>query len=544
MRILVRDGQDLIDTLTFKTRRLTIGSDTQCDVTINDQRLKPVQAAISPQPDGSWRLDNTANDPILTLNNRPVHESTIIQHADEIRLFDYLISVYNSSNQEMSDKPAATTMINRQASQLRAHPLPPGSTTKRENDDATLPAPFANTLARLHQHATECTDIAKLIEFTIETLLQQFDGRVAFVGTRKRNYGPLEFEQGRHRDGHSVGRPHDFDHILYRCLESEQRICIPRSKGDDIESAIAAPITSDGSDLGILYVDRKKSSHPLSESDLDRLTFFASTIAAQLDRIEQNQNQTRIAVNVGQVAFVREIQARLDPSNVPQWKNLQLAAYCKPGSTRGSDIFDIMQLPNGLAAILVATLDGQPTRVAMAMAEVRAAFRIAGLHADPPHMFLRAINWMLTQDREPCTMNAVAIVMNPNTGTMELSSAGTIDALLIDAQSDARQLAAHNIPPVGSAPTFAYEPIKERISPGETLALLTAGCFSVTDTQDRTLERQSVFESIRDGFGQSAAIALDELIADHASFFKNGQQPDDITILMFHRGHRQDGQTP
>jgi len=44
-----------------------------------------------------------------------------------------------------------------------------------------------------------------------------------------------------------------------------------------------------------------------------------------------------------------------------------------------------------------------------------------------------------------------------------------------------------------------------------------------------------VIDSIRDGFGQSASVALDDLVQDHAGHFKQGRQADDITIMFLHR---------
>ncbi len=534
MRVLVRDGNDLIDSQDFEPRRLTLGSGEACDIRLRDRRIQPTLASLVPGPHGTWSIES-AGPGTVALNRHPVTHLTPVNHADEITVLNYTIVVHRSSDGEFPDKASPKTMITEEASQLRARPLPAGAVIKHDNDRLELSGDRKAWLARLNQPLRKCADIPKLIDLALDTMLDEFAGRIAYVAARRRNYGAHEFVQGRGMDGKPVGEPASFDSFLFRCTETKQYLCLPQTGEPDIGSALVVPMSCQHGELGILYVDRKKGATPFSADDLDLLTLIAAMFAAQLECIVQGQIDIQEAVELEKLSFVREIQARMDPTVVPQWPGLQLAVYCKPGSERGGDIYFVMRFPNHLAGILVAHLAGEATRSALAMAEVRAAFRIAGLHADPPHIFLRSINWMLCEDRHPCFMHAIAVVLNPKTGALEYSTAGNVRGLIVDGRGDARDLGDRSVIEVGRTPGFAYGPQKERLQHAETLVLYTDGCHTVRDNSGTQLGEERLVESIGDGFGQSATTALDELIQDHAAFFKNGAQPDDITILLFHR---------
>lgn len=535
MRLMVRDGNDLIDSKEFHARKISIGSDPACEVRLSDRRVMPTHATLVQHEDGTWLIESAGGDNSVLLNGRPVLRSTPIQPSDEIDILNYTIAVYRSSGESFAPAEQPKTMVSENASKLRDNPLPAGAIIKRSGDDLKLSGHRTRELAEAALRLPDCAEIPDLIDLVLDDLLDRFAGRMAYVGVRRKNYGRHEFVQGRNVGGKNVDPPPDFDNLVFRCHEQQQFICMPQTPHPEIGSALAVPLGCDRGELGILYVDRKKNATPFQEEDLDRLTAHAALHAAKLKRIILAQTDARQAVQNGQLAFLREIQTRMDPSMVPQWPGIQLAVYCKPGTQRGGDIYDVMRIPNGLASIMVANVAGEATRTALAMAEIRSAFRIAGLHADAPHVFLRSVNWMLCEDRAPSRMTAVALVMNPRTGTFDCSTAGAIGALIVDARGDTRDLADHEIQPAGAVPGFAYVSKTDRLQQGESLALFTAGCHTICDAAGRPLGEARFIESVRDGFGQSAATALDELIQDQAGFFKNGRLPDDITILLFHR---------
>ncbi|NOT02673.1 MAG: SpoIIE family protein phosphatase [Phycisphaerales bacterium] len=540
MRLLIRDGNDLIDTKVFADQPVVIGAGEDCDVKLPDLRLPSRLAVLKPDGDANWLLEPAHDGVPLTVNGRSVRQPTAITHNDEIGIQGFTIAVYRSQG-EKQENGHARTVVSQEVADLRAHPLPAGSKSRTVRDELHVPGGAPVYLLELIEALAGCMDVPRLIDRLLEELFTRFGARRAFAGVRRSELAALEFVQCRTADGRRADDPPHLDSYVYRCLERDHFILVPAELKTGLGSAVVAPLMCHGRALGMLIAERKPDADPFERTDLDRLAIVAAVAADRLEKLLTQQEQVQRAATAGELAFVRNIQARMDPAVVPQWPGVQVAVYCKPGRERAGDVYDLLRLPNGLGMVFLGGISGETTRAAVAMAEVRSAFRMAALHVDAPHAFMRGVNWLLCDDRMRCELNAAAAAMNPLTGELQYCSAGAVGALIVDARGDSRDLTNHEAPAVGKTPGHPFEAGTDRLLPGETLALFTNGCCTVRNAAGRMLGHDGMVENIRDGFGQMASVALDELVRDHAAYFRDGRQPDDITILLFHRMARETG---
>ncbi len=536
MRLLIRDGEVLIEAKRFEDNPITIGSGADCQIRLPDQRLLPNQLTLRPRDDGSWVAEPSEGGLPIALNGRPLFKPAKLQVADEIRLDAFSIVVASEENGPVRSAVGTATSLPPEAAKLRAHPLPSASVIKPPKDPLQLDPGHTVGVAQFSSELRDVSDAHALLDRILGTMLLEFDSFYAYAGLRKNDYGVLEFVEGRNREGGSMEEPDLFDTYCYRCLERGQNILIPDEPMAGHGSAMVVPLASARGHLGIVYVARRSDQDEFTEVDLDRLILLAAMLGVQNERMLLDQIALETANSEGQLALLREVQSRMDPSSVPQWPGLQLAVWCKPGSQRAGDLYDLMRLPSGLATAIIASLSApDPLRCAMAMAEIRSAFRSAALHVDAPHTFIRMLNWMLLEDRVRCEMSIASFAMNPTTGELQHCTAGTIGAVVVDERGDSRDLAQPVAPPLGTVPNYAYEAQFDQLAPRETLMLFTKGTWTVTDESGSELGIDPVVDSIRDGFGQPASAALDDLLQDHAAYFKRGRAADDITIMLFHR---------
>jgi serine phosphatase RsbU (regulator of sigma subunit) len=370
---------------------------------------------------------------------------------------------------------------------------------------------------------------------SIAEMMRLFDGRRVWMGARRNGYGRLEFVETLHMDGSTSGEPPNLETFEFRCADRGQILCIVQTAETQTESAMCVPLLTKRGILGILYVDNKAGAVPYGEQDLDMLTAMASIVARQLELIVEEQIRLQHSITAGELSFMRELQAKMDPATVPVWDTVQIAVYCKPGLEHAGDIYDMMRLPNGLAAFVCGHVGGSATHAAIAMAETRASFRIAGLHADPPHVLMRAVNWLIYDEKNPCAESCVGIVMNPKTGAMQYATAGDIGAVVVGPRGDLRPLTRPDVPEIGKIKDYAYTSDAGRLQEGETIVLFTPGCRTVTNTAGQALGDERFLEAVSDCVGQTASSAMDELLSDLKAFFREGQPPDDITVVMIHR---------
>jgi serine phosphatase RsbU (regulator of sigma subunit) len=374
------------------------------------------------------------------------------------------------------------------------------------------------------------------MDLTLRTIREEFDPRLAWFGARRQDYGRLEFMESSASEGASTkAEPPHVETYCYRCLERTQFIVVPRTGDDLVQAVMAVPLVAQRGRLGLLYVDSKPEGIVYDLGHLDRLSLYAAMVATQWEALVEEQVHVQESIAAGEQSFVREVQARLDPTSVPQWDELQFAVYCKPGFDRAGDVYDVMRMPNGLATFFVAHVDAAATRTALALVEMRTAFRIAAMHADPPHILLREFNWLLHTESERCTAGAAAIVMNPRTGAAEYAVAGNVGAIAIDDCGEPRDLIDPAVPTLGATRDFAYASRPLRIMPDETIVLYSSGCLTATDPAGQPVGRHRLTEALCDGFGISASDALNNLLGDLGPFFKDGRQSDDITFVFVHR---------
>jgi serine phosphatase RsbU (regulator of sigma subunit) len=541
MHIMIRDENRNVRTadIADDVDCVTCGSSPECDIYLPDVRIHDTHFVLRRREDRKWWLEHCPIPPKspaeytrLYINALQADEAHPVRHNDEILVARFTLNVFTDD----ANASAPRSALLEEAVRIREHPLPSGSIVRSENDETLqISADVVGQLATFAFDVHACQDLNALMALTVSSMTRLFKAHQVWMGARRHGYGRIEFVESRLASGKPGGDPPRLSSFQYRCGDRGQYICCPNAEAAQIESAMCVPLMGGRAVLGMLYVANRKDAPPYGEQDLDLFSAYATVIARQLERILREQVHLQEAIRAGEWSFMRELQASMDPTNAPQWESLQLAVYCRPGSDSAGDIYDVMRLPNGLASFMCATVRGSPTMAALGMAEVRAAFRYGCLHADPPHVVMRASNWLLHDPQRPASMSFIGLVMNPRTGAMQYASAGSVGAVLVDQRGEARSLIRADVPEVGLNKECSYTADAGRLQVGESLVLYTPGCLTLTNAGGERLDRQRLEDAIADGFGQPACTALDELLSDLKAFFREGRQPDDITVMVLHR---------
>ena len=521
-----------VRTMEFHNTPVAIGSHTGSVVQLPDTDIAPYHAMLLPVGEDQWVYQPTVVDGKATINEQPVDGRVELEDGDIIEITHFSIKfTLDMAPELVLPEPGNVGELAR----IRDYPLPPRSEVRKPDYDVSLNLSRQKTLASFALELRSCRDFAGLLECTVGMLLGAFGARTVWMGLRRDALGPLESVHGRSDQGENITEPKKIDTFTYRCLTRHQFIRISRTGDRETQSVLAVPILGERGALGLIHADTRRRRHVFDDADLDFVTMVSNLLVPHLEAIIGEQLDQRTELQAREVALLQAVQAQLDPHSVPHWPELQVAAYAKPGFEQVGDIYDIMRLPNGLAALLIGHVRASTTRAALAMTEVRSAFRIAGLHADPPHIQVKALNWLLFDEKDPCALDIAVVVTNPKTGAAEFCTAGDIGALIVDSRGNPRNLRNQDAPPVGTARGFEYRGSSERIRSQEILALYTAGCVAARDASGEAMGEGRFIDALCDGFGQPASAALDALLADHAAFLKDGRPPADITILLVHR---------
>jgi len=258
-------------------------------------------------------------------------------------------------------------------------------------------------------------------------------------------------------------------------------------------------------------------------------------IAAQLDAIFKQIAANRGRQIEGEVAVAHLIQARLTPRKLPQWDKLQFGAFRETGRDRAGDIYDLLKLSDGAANFMVAHTPCKGTMPSLLMSQAQSTFRLAAMHKDPPHIFLRSLNWLLYDGEKDHPLNCFVGAIDPSTGEIRYSIAGEARAFIIGCRGEERRLGTlEPTPPLGLVRTAPYALLPEQLAPSETLVVFSPGVTTARNRNDEVFGEERFINILCDGFGQLASTMLKEMLSDLRNFTEGGVQPEDITVLLAH----------
>ncbi|HUU82238.1 MAG TPA: SpoIIE family protein phosphatase [Phycisphaerae bacterium] len=533
MRIVVSEQDEVLKDLNLDAAPISIGSDAAHGVHLPDLRIALEHARLIHSPTGQWMIEAVAPGEPTTVNGRDIDQRCPIHNGDEIGIHGYLLRVAVEGEFDLG-KTGKTSLD--ELARIRDFPLPKYGEARSYENPLTIGLENQLRLARFAQEIAGAADIEALMDATLPFLIESLSARMAWFGVRRHPRGGIEWMEGRSADGGPGPDPPLLPTLEYRCLDRAQAIRLRRLP--DRASAVAVPLGARRGRLGMLYAESKLKADRFHAPDLEWLVALSVHVAARLEALllAEHAPAGTPPASLEARGLLRDIQIRLFPDSQPSWPGYRLAVHHKAGSQRGGDVYDYLTMPNGMAAILVANASGDLLNTLVSVADVRAACRVAGLHGDPPRTLLREIDWLLQGSRGACTLSAVHVVMNPKSGKFEYATAGDIGAVVIGTAGSPRVLTNPNIPRLGLTKSMEFAVTSDRLNPGETLALFTPGCGTACDGSGEALGGKRMVKALRQSAGLPPADQLDELQAELAAYFRDGCQPDDISVLLVRRG--------
>jgi len=535
MRLIVLAQEAMIADVVCGQEIVYVGSAESCRVRLEDPRIAAQQAVLIPERVGLWLLEPLDSSCEIRVNDALAVAKTELREGDEIRILDFVVRVY--PDYEERSAPRVTTGTSRAALERFAQAkLPMGAILRKADEPLSLRAELLDALGRANVAVSGCTTVEELMDAILTILSGTLAAQRAWIGVRRVNYGPMEYEEGRTVSGQTFDLPEVGQNLKPRILDRGQFVMVPLVSVQERMSVLAGPLNGPDGTLGMIYLDTGDSGRRFDARDLDFLSVLANVFAYQLDAVFKALARNKAAMIEGQVSVAHEIQARITPRKLPQTDELQFGAFRETGRERTGDIYDVVRLASNKVAVMVAQTPASGAMPSMLMAQAQTAFRIAAMHQDGPQVFLRSLNWLLYDGQRDHSLQCFAGVIDPVTGQLQYSMAGHVGAFMVGARGEDRSLAPQDLPPELSLNKAAVYPLlTEQIEPGETLVLFTSGVTTAQNRKGETFGEERFVNILCDGFGQLASATLKEMLTDLRSFTEGGTQPDDITVLLAHR---------
>lgn len=238
------------------------------------------------------------------------------------------------------------------------------------------------------------------------------------------------------------------------------------------------------------------------------------------ERVELEQRVTEIS---------EELQRSLAASPLPELVGLDVAARYAPGGDDveqiGGDWYDAVPAAGGGLSLVVGDVMGRGVRAATTMIHVRAGIRGLLTLEPAPAALLEAADQLVTRDATDQFVTAVAVRIDPATGSVELSNAGHPPVLVVHADGSSVVAGLGGGPPLGVVAGVVRACERIPVGPGSTVVLVTDG---VVESRDRDLDTGIAL--LRRRAVELRDRPLGELVAELAEL-ADARLRDDVTVV-------------
>lgn len=331
-----------------------------------------------------------------------------------------------------------------------------------------------------------------------------------------------------------------------RAISAEAHIFQPNSKtpwGEAIKTKAIIVVPILGVEtleiIGGIYLARYRDTETIARQ-LPALQSLAAHIASALRQAEDYHQ--RIAYNRAEqeLAMAGRIQASFLPSELPPIPGWQLAVALIPARQAAGDFYDVIPLPNGRLALIVADVADKGMGAALVMALSRTLLRTYALeYHNRPDFVMRVVNRRILQDTDAGLFVTVFYgVLDPMTGELTYCNAGHPPPFLLrDAAraDDSVQALTRTGMALGVMQGVSWKRQQVEIEAGDLLAIYTDGITEAENDAGEFFRREGLEKVLRQYFGRPTDEVQAEVLAVMQSFAGDLAQRDDVTFMVLQR---------
>ncbi|MGH2454402.1 MAG: SpoIIE family protein phosphatase [bacterium] len=290
-----------------------------------------------------------------------------------------------------------------------------------------------------------------------------------------------------------------------------------------IRSYLVIPMRAGGRPVATLNFGHTRP-HFYTEEHARLIQPIADQLALTVEHARLYEQQRRLAADLSDT-----VHRALLPKDLPEVPFAALAAFYRPADPEGKvggDWYDAVLLPDDRLLLSIGDVAGHGLAAASEMGQARHIIRAYALEGRQPAQILTALNQVFWRLPETPHLSVWVGTVDPFTGRLDHSSAGTPPPYLL-AGREITPLDAGG-PPLGSSPGFAYAEEQAALGPGMRLLLYTDGLIEVT--RDVVEGERRLREALAATAGAPGPAAGEILLRE---VLRGVEPQDDVALLIF-----------
>jgi serine phosphatase RsbU (regulator of sigma subunit)/predicted enzyme related to lactoylglutathione lyase len=247
---------------------------------------------------------------------------------------------------------------------------------------------------------------------------------------------------------------------------------------------------------------------------------------AAADKLEEER---RVAQ---ELEIAKQVQAKLFPQKLPQFKTLDFSGRCIQARCVGGDYYDFLTLREDHLGLIIGDTSGKGIGAALLMANLQANVRSQSAMAlDQPQSFLRSVNQLFYENT---TDNAYATLFlaeyDDRKRSLRYVNCGHYSPLLLRADNTLERLTSTSTV-LGLFRELDCDVEERQLRPGDLLALYTDGITEAFNEAGDEFGEQRLIEALRKNGQQSSETIISEIV-DEVQRFSPHEQHDDVTLIV------------
>ena len=307
---------------------------------------------------------------------------------------------------------------------------------------------------------------------------------------------------------------------------------VDKQSGFRTRSILCAPLTRDGSPIGVLQVLNPTSGDSFTTTELEAFEAYACLAASAIERSRTHQQQREQEWLRRELDLAHEIQTSFLPQALPELPNVKFAAAYQPARTVGGDFYDVIQLAPDEIFFVIGDVSGKGIPAALLMAQSLSMLRLIMRPGLAPADALKSWNDALTGHTiRGMFITALLGKITPAQRRVEWASAGHCPPFRISADhiSDVEMRGA---PPLGILPDTTYSTNTLTLGCGESLLFFTDGLTESFNAADVQLDRDGVHKILAGEKHRAPNDLVSALCRGEKQHRENLDPHDDLTLLV------------
>jgi serine phosphatase RsbU (regulator of sigma subunit)/uncharacterized glyoxalase superfamily protein PhnB len=233
-----------------------------------------------------------------------------------------------------------------------------------------------------------------------------------------------------------------------------------------------------------------------------------------------------------ELEIAKQVQAKLFPQKIPQFKTLDYAGLCIQAREVGGDYYDFLTLSEDRLGLIIGDTSGKGIGAALLMANLQANIRSQSAMAlDHPQRFLRSVNQIFYENTTSAAYATLFLAeYDDRERGFRYVNCGHYAPMLLRADDTLERLCSTSTV-LGLFEQWNCDVEQRQLCTGDVLALYTDGVTEAFDDAGEEFGEERLIETLRHNRERSSEDIIGAIVED-VRRFSPGEQHDDITLII------------